>query len=109
MAMVKISTKIISNMKKYLNIIVVIISFIFVLLSFNYNSSSYISNKSWKYSGGFSCGDIIQFEVEKGVNRKLKMKGIESADVAFCFYKYLIVKNKESREYGYYELKRGFK
>lgn len=92
-------------MKKYLKYIFFILLVLFIANSYKFNSSAYIANKTWKYSGGFPSGDFIQFELDSNNNRKLKKIGRDSVDITFCFGKYLFVRNKESGKFGYYYLK----
>lgn len=96
-------------MKKYLKYIFFVLLVLFITKSYKFNSAAYIGNKTWKYSGGFRSGDFIQFEIDSSNNKKLKKLGKDSADITFCFGKYLFVKNKESGKLGYYHLKTGFR
>jgi len=92
-------------MKKYIKILILIFIAVFTIASVKYNSSEYISNKTWKHYGGYSSGDLIEYSKQK--EGGLKMNGKSAAAIKFCFNRYLIVKNNENGKYGYYILKKG--
>jgi hypothetical protein len=99
-------------MKKYLKYIIFVLFgllVLFIIKSYQYNSLAYISNKTWKYSGGFPSGDFIEFKIDSSDSKKLKKTGADSAEIAFCFGKHLYVRNKESGKLGIYQLKTGFR
>lgn len=54
------------------------------------NSSYYIEKQFWKYNGGYYLGDIIENKPK---------------NYYICFGNYLIVKNPEKMELGYYKNK----
>ena len=78
-----------------------------LLAIINYNTSNYISNRTWKYYGGVSSGDVIEFETNHRNKEALKMKSLRPGNVVFCFHKFLIIRNSENGKLGTYIYKKG--